>query len=376
MWAIQALKDDYDVTLVTGGQVDLEGLNAFYGTSLQPSDFTIRQAPVPLWLWMLRKTGVGDALDGVPYQRFCRRIAGDFDVLVSTYNFCDFGIPSIHFIADFSWDDAIRRRFDSGKGLMNRILYGDHLLRRGYLRLSKRMAGCGKGCLFDGHSMVVANSRWSADIIQQKYGCHPQVVYPAVAGDFPIVPWEQKKPEFVSIGRIDPAKRLERIFEILDAVRARGHPVKLHIGGTIGRDSYGRTVRRLAEHRADWVSLHGAVWGEAKVNLLTSCKYGIQAREAEPFGIAVAEMVKAGCIPFVPKEGGQAEIVNHPQLTYADVDDAADKIVGVLEKPQLQSQLCQHLANQGRQFSAESFMSGLRAIVEEFLARKSSRCTA
>lgn len=370
LWTIQGLKDDYDVTLVTGGRVNLEALNAFYGTSLKTFGFAIRQAPLPLWVAFLRKAGVGDALKDLPYHRFCKKIAGKFDLLISTYNFCHFGLPGIHFIADFSWDDEIRRQFDSKRGLLGRIIYHDNLLRRGYLRMCRRIDSPAKNDFLNIDDVIIANSKWSARIMKQKYGYQSETIYPPVAENFQIVPWENKKCEFVCIGRIDPAKRLERIIEILDLVRAKEHDVKLNIAGAIGKDAYGRKIKRLAELRADWIFLHGRVWGEAKETLLTSCKYGIQAREAEPFGISVAEMVKAGCIPFVPKEGGQAEIVNHPMLMYANINEAVDKIVAVLEKPQLQAELCEHLEIQGRQFSTERFMAGLRNIVQQVLARR------
>lgn len=47
MRSIMALKDEHAVSLVTGSEVDLEGLNAFYGTLLKPGDFSMMRAPVP-----------------------------------------------------------------------------------------------------------------------------------------------------------------------------------------------------------------------------------------------------------------------------------------------------------------------------------------
>ena len=35
MWGIQALKEDYDVSIITAGNVDLDGFNQFYGTTVQ-----------------------------------------------------------------------------------------------------------------------------------------------------------------------------------------------------------------------------------------------------------------------------------------------------------------------------------------------------
>lgn len=48
LWTIQALKRDHDVTLITGGKVDVPSLNAYYGTDLRPGEFTIHEVRLPL----------------------------------------------------------------------------------------------------------------------------------------------------------------------------------------------------------------------------------------------------------------------------------------------------------------------------------------
>jgi glycosyltransferase involved in cell wall biosynthesis len=376
MWAIQALKDDYDVTLVTGGQVDLEGLNAFYGTSLRASEFNALKAPVPLWLGLLRKMDKGDALDSVPYARLCRTVAPEFDVLISAYGLCDCGVPAVHFIADFSWDDAIRRSLHPAPPGIGKFIYGDNAVRRTYLRLARSLYKSSGHNVLSGQDCIVANSRWTADLMRTKYGVDVDVLYPPVPGESRSIPWEQRENGFVCLGRIDPVKRIGTIIDILAQVRQHGHDVHLHIVGQIGDDAYGRRITGLVNAHGQWVIADGPQSGDAKLKLLAAHRFGIHACHGEAFGIAIAETVKAGCIPFVPKEGGPAEIVNHPLLTYADLNDAVDKIVAVLGKPQLQTELRGHLADQGQRFSAESFMTGLRAIVEQFLARNSSRCSA
>jgi len=102
---------------------------------------------------------------------------------------------------------------------------------------------------------------------------------------------------------------------------------------------------------------------------LAGHKFGIHARTGEAFGIAVAEMAKAGCIPFVHQEGGPAEIVSHPLLSYRNIDEAATKIDRVLRDHPLQDQLHEHVKHQGQRFSAESYTSGIRAVVARFLKR-------
>lgn len=84
-------------------------------------------------------------------------------------------------------------------------------------------------------------------------------------------------------------------------------------------------------------------------------------------------MVKTGCMVFVPKEGGQTEIVNHPLLVYNSNEDAVKKTDTVLRQPGLQVSLRDHLSKQGQRFSADQFKNGFRMAVEEFLRKTNSK---
>jgi len=78
-------------------------------------------------------------------------------------------------------------------------------------------------------------------------------------------------------------------------------------------------------------------------------------------------LVKAGCITFVSNGGGQVEIVDHAALTYSSVEEAAKKILAVLDSPELQHSLRMHLSTAGRQFSVEAFRTGLLDATAAFL---------
>jgi glycosyltransferase involved in cell wall biosynthesis len=167
------------------------------------------------------------------------------------------------------------------------------------------------------------------------------------------------------IGRIAPEKRIERAIEILEGVRQRGHMVQLHLCGQNENDLYGRQIAHLCHERADWVFPEGSVTGARKAQILASSRFGIQTRAAEPFGISVAEMVKAGAIVFAPNEGGQAEVLGHPDLLFSSIEDAVEKILSVLEDRPLQTSLRGHLAHQAEQFSAQSFVNQVRALMAD-----------
>ena len=78
------------------------------------------------------------------------------------------------------------------------------------------------------------------------------------------------------------------------------------------------------------MALEGPRAGKEKEKLLTGHRFAVHGRREEAFGIAVAEIVKAGCVTFVPDEGGPPEIVGDAALCYADTADAVQKIDAVL----------------------------------------------
>jgi glycosyltransferase involved in cell wall biosynthesis len=361
MWLIEALKRDFEVTVVTTGGWDRSALNNYYGTQVGEDEVKVRIAPVPR---LVRNLSAA-ALRGACFQRFARQIAGEFDLRISAYNPTDWGLPAVHFIADFSWHRELRERLDP---LTPGFIYRDTLLRKTYLRISAAYERpSGRDVLRD--DVVIANSRWTAALVKEACGVDcAAVVYPPVWTEFPDVPWEEKELGFVMIGRIAPEKQVERAIEILEAVRQRRHAIRFHLCGHIEDDLYGRRIARLCRERADWVVIEGRVSGARKAQILANCRFGIQTRGAEAFGISVAEMVKAGAIVFASADGGQAEILQHPDLLFTNINEAVVKILAVLDNPSLQSVLRAHLTGQAQLFSEQTFVQKTQACIADVLA--------
>jgi glycosyltransferase involved in cell wall biosynthesis len=216
-------------------------------------------------------------------------------------------------------------------------------------------------------NLTLANSDWSANLMRQKFGVESQTLYPPVEGGFPPVPFAERDNGFVCLGRISAEKRVDASIQILARVRERGHHVHLHILGGFDDSPYGAKVKSLAQQYNEWVFLEGWAIGEAKKKLLASHRYGIHGRENEPFGIAVGEMVNAGCIVFVPNGGGQMEIVDHPALVFRDDADAVEKIDAVLKNDAEQQKIRQHLRESANRFAPESFQAQIHHAVANFL---------
>jgi glycosyltransferase involved in cell wall biosynthesis len=392
MWTAQALRGDHDVTLITTGRPDLAALDRSCGTSLDGTGLAVRTVALPPGT----RTRF-DALRGFRLARYCRRHAREFEVMISAYNVMDFGVPGIQRIADFSFDDALRRELHEGSGAAGGIIHGASAGRSLYLALARALAGGTR----DGwkRNRTVANSEWTRRLLEERFGVRSEVIYPPVpartrppahtpAGTngssettgssattgLPAATgsWDEREDGFVFMGRLVPEKGLDLVVDILSRVREK-RPVHLHVLGREVRPSYTRAIEALRRRHGDWIRLEGPVYGAAKAAFLSGHKYGLSGCRNEAFGLAVAEMVKAGVLVWVPDGGGQTEIVAHPDLVYRDPGEAAGSILGALEDPVRRDGLRRHLESRAAAFSADRFAAGMRDVVRDFLKDKHGR---
>jgi glycosyltransferase involved in cell wall biosynthesis len=368
LWSAEALKADHRVSLIAGGKVDLARLNAYYGTHLNADEITIVPVPLPFGL---ERAATFAALRGSFVQRFLQKISADYDVLIGCYGPMQVGSPAIQIIQDFSFSEEWRAQLDPVLLTRRGLARENSLSRRIYLKLCRWVSPVDPERWK--HNLTLVDSKWIGDFLRKAYGMESTVVYPPVEDDFPQVPFSARENGFVCLGRVFPEKKMDVIIEVLSRVRQRGHNVHLHILGGLDDSPFVTRVKALAEQHKEWVFLEGWVMGQRKKEILAGHRYGIHGRDKEPFGIAVAEMVLAGCIPFVPNGGGQVEIVNHPALIFENEADAVEKIDAVLANPTEQEVLCAHLRQGAKAFSVKTYMEVMRRVVAEFLEKRASK---
>jgi glycosyltransferase involved in cell wall biosynthesis len=353
-WMIEALREEHRVTLLARDPPDLAACNRIFGTSLRPEDFEVLPAPGSVRrLGALAPTPLALVKHALLLRR-ARQLAPDYDVLMTADNEADFGRRGIQYV-HYPKLDPVRPDVDL------RWYHGSRSAMALYYRLARRLGGMSD----DGirRNLTLVNSAFIAARIRKLYGVDPVVLHPPVPGDFPVVPWEARENGVVALGRISPEKRLEDVVEILRRVRARGEAVRLHLVGTGHDAAYTARIRRLVAAEAAWIRLHEDLARAELVALLARQRYGLHAMVGEHFGIAVAEMVRAGCIVFVPRTGGPIEIVGDDRLLFSSVDDAADRIVATLRDPARQADLRAHLAARAERFSTAHFVARMREIV-------------
>ena len=372
-WTLQALSRDYDVTLLCWKRPDLEAMNRFFGTSLADGDFKVIATHTIIRRIVALDPDPGSIQSWCVLLRRCKAIQHRYDLTVGAEIEADFGVPGIQYLVCSAVSGLYPRvwhNLESGAFSRIRGLIGGKL--RPWMMVANFSFDRMK------KNLTLTDSNWVGDLVRQTYGIETTTVYPPAGGNFLRPPWSQREDGFVCIGRLHADKRIEWIIDTLARVRAEFPGLRLHIAGS--RDdarhapAYRRQLLSLIRCHASWVELHEDLTRTELIQLLARNRYGIHAHTEEHFGIAVAEMLLAGMIPFVHHHGGPAEIVERdPRLTYASADQAVRNILQMVSNREIQKETIARLAKRAELFTAQRFMDEIRAVVaRELRLRKGS----
>ena len=208
----------------------------------------------------------------------------------------------------------------------------------------------------------LANSRWTAAGVFRKMGVECELVYPPVPAFPPGPPWESRENRVLTLGRWHPHKRLELAIEIVARAREAGADLRLAFAGfwdPDGSPDYRERIRALAQGK-NWIEWHEALPLAELEALAGRCRYGLHCMESEHFGIAVAELLTAGCVTLVHDSGGAPEIVDDPRLVYRDAADGGARLAALAADPDGTRALQRALRARGERFSPEAFRAAFR----------------
>jgi glycosyltransferase involved in cell wall biosynthesis len=355
MNTLQALQDDHELELLTLTRPDIDELNEYYRTNVDWPTVNVANNGGRVVNEQLGNTL--NTLQAALLNRHIRSYQSEFDLLLSTRNEFAVDIPSVQYVhsPQFHPDDPGLHGTDSPS-----------LVRMLYRRGCRSLAGVSENRM--GSVRMLANSKWTAAIVQEQYNTSPEVIYPPVDTEIsPETDWADREDGFLAIGRVGPSKNLLTNIEVIDRVQERGHDIHIHIIGPSSDDDYARTVRREAEERA-YVAYEGEVSRSELHQFIANHRYGLHGRPYEHFGMVIAEMTAGGMITFAPDTGGQCEILGeNEELLYGTLEEAVEKIGLVLTDHDRQDRLQRALHGTENRFSRESFRSNLRTIVQDEL---------
>ncbi|MEM4132169.1 MAG: glycosyltransferase family 4 protein, partial [Thermoproteus sp.] len=177
-----------------------------------------------------------------------------------------------------------------------------------------------------GPKLLLANSRWTLAQLPYRpkmYGVlHPPIMPRPCRAD-------NKEDMVVSIGRIAPDKRTDRVVKIMEKIHEAYPKASLYVIGLPYEKKYFEAVRSLARH----VEFVLDASEDVKWSYLCRAKALLHAAINEHFGIVAAEAQFAGAIPVVHKSGGiWSDVVEHGKfgLGYIDEDEAVRNIIRLL----------------------------------------------
>lgn len=360
MHVLEALQEDHELTLMSLTDVDISTQNDYFETTVDTGIETTQLGTIGRLLdrhmntWnrlVGRKFG---RMHAALFNRFVKD-QSEFDLIFSSHGEIATEYPSIQYI-HYPWYN----RSD-----LPRSIDPKSLPENAYNRLCHVLAAHDDDTIR--RQRLLTNSKWTKNVLQDLYDVQPETVYPPlVSTNFDPRSWDERETGFVCVGRITPEKNVDRNIEIIDRLRARGHDVHLHVIGPVDSQSYAQRIEQLVDERP-FVSLEGRLSREQLIEFICTHKYGIHGMEFEHFGIAVAELVAGGTIPFVPNSGGQKEIVGSESLTYESVPDAVEKGDAVLSDTARQRSVRASLATVEQQFEPDRFKDEIHGIVTEVL---------
>ena len=141
------------------------------------------------------------------------------------------------------------------------------------------------------------------------------------------------------LGRVTRQKGPEYFIDV--ARRVADHvPAASSSSPALGILLPGMIERAVELDLADRMHFAGAVKATEVDRLYRAADVCVMPSVSEPLGLVALESLRNGTPCVIPKIGRVAEVLRHAmRVDYWDVDDMADKVIGLLEHPQLWEEL-------------------------------------
>ncbi len=164
------------------------------------------------------------------------------------------------------------------------------------------------------------------------------------------------------LGRWVTYKRIDVAIRIVERARELGaRDLELDLVGFWDEPAPDRKMLAELSANKGWIQWHENL-GWAQINQLAGqCRFGLHAMVDEHFGIAVAELMTAGCVVLVHDSGGPPGIVEDRRQTYVDVEDGARRLHAIWSSPELASELHAQARSRGLKYSPEAFCAAIRS---------------
>lgn len=346
-WMLHALAGTHEVGTLTLRGWSPEETNAFYGTAI-PGGVIRHVVPRP-WRWLaLLSNDRLHRLRRAALLRQARQLDSRYDLLITTDDFGVFEKPGIQYL---NYPDGTPRATPLAALVSLYFRFCDWWMGAPWSRAAR--------------NLTLANSRWTATRLAG--AGEMRVRYPPVVDTGPGEPWASRANAFLCVGRFHPSKRIETVMSIVQRLRAHAIPdARLIIVGSVVDAGYAHRLRQAAARLGRWIEFREDLSRSELNTLMGRSRYGVHAMEGEHFGMATAEMVRAGCLVLAHRSGGSIEVVDGAaELLWVNEDEAVARASALSRDAALRQLLRARLRRHGSQFSTERFVQDIRAIVAE-----------
>ena len=175
-WILESLKRDYSLSVLTWSPVKVASINRYYGTSLSLSEFAVHRIH-PILRWLIDPIPLPlDFLKANLLLRYCKRMKGAYDVIITANNEADLGSKGIQYIhCPRPYRPSLQ--FD----------LPEYFLLPGLIRIYRHLCMRISGFSFERmkQNLTLVNSDWTGSKVSECYEHHDHDFVPAHRRRFP-----------------------------------------------------------------------------------------------------------------------------------------------------------------------------------------------
>jgi glycosyltransferase involved in cell wall biosynthesis len=225
--------------------------------------------------------------------------------------------------------------------------------------------------LGDDAGKIVANSKFTQNVVERCLGKRARVINPPVASNKIIMRLNRRKRKnmVITISRFRSAKGLEIIPEIASYAK----DCEFAVVGIVDKESK-RCLKEISEESErlgvqNRVQVFKNKSYSFTLAALSTAKVFLHTQSTEAFGMSIVESMAAGCVPIVPRTGGPwIDILDRQEgqygFSYKSSGEAADKIKLLLSDESLRSEIAARASERAVIFDSSVFEKKLLNIVE------------